>query len=102
MMSRHPNEKGETTVRDDYKEIYLESTGHPLAITPQAYEQIVAIAQAHRICTYCFNGYTQENPCVAENVCLQCFLQRRTNSPTNLIFVGEVPSEYAERYGYKV
>jgi hypothetical protein len=87
---------------DHYKEIYLESTGHPLAITPQAYEQIVVIAQAHSICTYCFKGYTQENPCVAENVCLGCFLKRRTNSPTNLIFVGEVPSEYAQRYGYQV
>src|SRR5438876_588571 len=94
--------KGATAVREDYKEIYLESTSHPLAITPQAYEQIVAIAQAHRLCTSCLKGYTQENPCVAENVCLGCFLKRRTNPPTNLTFVGEVPSEYAERYGYKI
>ena len=86
----------------DYKEVYLDSTSHPLAITPQAYEQIVAIAQAHLICTYCFNGYTQENPQVAENVCLSCFLQHRTNTPTNLIFVSVVPSEYAERYGYTI
>jgi len=89
-------------VRDDYKQVYLESTSHPLAITPQAYEQIVTIAQANRICTHCLNGYTQENPQVAENVCLGCFLQRRTTSPTDLKFVGEVPSEYAERYGYQV
>ncbi len=89
-------------MKDDYKVLYLESTSHPLAITPQAYEQIVAIAQAHLICTYCFKGYMQENPQVAENVCLHCFLQHRTNTPTNLLFVSEVPSEYAERYGYKV
>jgi hypothetical protein len=102
-MSSHPYERGELTMRGDhYKEIYLETTSHALAITPQAYEQIVAIAQAHRICTYCFEGYTQENPQVAENVCLRCFLKRRTNTPTNLIFVGQVPSEYAQRYGYQV
>ena len=89
-------------MRADYKEIYLESTGHPLAITPQAYEQIVAIAQAHRLCTYRLQGFTQENPCVSENVCLGCFLQRRTNQPTNLIFVSDVPSAYAARYGYTI
>jgi hypothetical protein len=89
-------------VREDYKEVYLEYHGHPQAITPQAYEQISAIIKAHRICVYCLHGYSQENPCVAENVCLACFLKRRTTSPTNLIFVSEVPSEYAERYGYQV
>jgi len=89
-------------VREDYKEVYLEYHGHPQAITPQAYEQIRAIIKAHLICVYCLHGYTQANPCVAENVCLACFLKRRTNSPTNLIFVGEIPSEYAERYGYKI
>src|SRR5438105_10865027 len=85
-----------------YQEIYLDYHGHPQAITPQAYEQIVAIIKAHLICVYCCNGYSQENPQVAENVCLGCFLKARTNSPTDLTFVGEVPSEYAERYGYQV
>ena len=89
-------------MRGDYKEIYLESTSHILAITPQAYDQIEAIVKASLICTFCLKGYTQENPQVAENVCLGCFLKRRTNSPTNLIFVSEVPSAYAEQYGYKV
>ena|GEM_PF-1469931 len=89
-------------MRADYKEIYLESTSHPLAITPQAFEQIRAIVQAHLICTYCHKGYTPDNPQVAENVCLGCFLKHRTDSPTDLIFVAEVPSEYAERYSYKV
>ncbi len=87
---------------EDYKLLYLESTGHPLAITPQAYEQIVTIAYAHLICSYCSRRHTQETPQVAENVCLRCFLQHRTNTPTKLLFIGEVPSEYAERYGYKV
>ena len=85
-----------------YEEIYLESRGHPHAITLEAYEQIIAIIKAHLICVYCRKGYTQENPQVAENVCLGCFQKHRTNSPTNLTFVGEVPSEFAERYGYKI
>lgn len=88
---------------DGYKEIYLDyHDSHPKAITPQAYEQIVAIIKAHLICKYCLRGYTQENPQVAENVCLGCFKAHRTTSPTSLIFVSEVPSEWAEQYGYKV
>ncbi len=102
MMSGHPTKKGLTTVKEDYKEIYLESPGHPLAITPQAYAQIVSIVQAQSICKYCYTGYTETNPQVAENVCLRCFQKHRTNSPTNLTFVCEVPSEYAARYGYKI
>ncbi len=86
----------------DYKEIYLASTNHPLAITPQAYEQIVTTAYAHLICMYCHKRYMQDTPQVAENVCLRCFKKHRTNRPTDLIFVAEVPSEYAERYGYQV
>src|SRR5437764_6717868 len=57
----HPDEKGETAMRgDDYNDLYLESTSHPLAIPPQAYEQIVAIAQAHRICTSSYTPTYEE------------------------------------------
>jgi hypothetical protein len=87
---------------DNYKEVYLESTSHPLAITPKAFDQIAAIVKAHLICTFCYKRHMPDNPQVAENVCLGCFKKHRTNRPTDLIFVEEVPSEYAERYGYKV
>ena len=88
---------------DRYKEVYLDyHDNHPQAITPQAYEQIVAIIKAHLICKHCLNGYTLDNPQVAENVCLGCFQKHRTNSPTKLIFVSEVPSAWAEQYGYKI
>ncbi len=85
-----------------YKEVYLERHGRPQAITLQAYEQIQAIIQAHLICTYCCVGYTDANPQVAENVCVACFLKHRDQPPRDLTFLGEVASEYAERYGYKV
>jgi hypothetical protein len=88
---------------DDYKEIFLESTSHPVAITPEAYEQIVVIAQANRLCAHCLKGYTQANLQVSENVCLACFQKRRAkDNQTQLTFAGTVPSEYAERYGYQV
>ncbi len=35
-------------------------------------------------------------------MCLGCFLKQRTNRPTDLIFVGDVLSEYAARYGYTI
>src|SRR5712692_6502801 len=85
-----------------YKEVYLDYHSHPQAITAQAYAQIEAIIKAHLICTYCCTGYTDISPQVAENVCLACFQKHRTNSPKHLLFVGEVPSEYAERYGYQI
>jgi len=96
-------QKGKPTLRDAYKEIYLEGTSHPVAITTQAYEQIIAIAQANRLCTHCLRGYTDTNPQVAENVCLACFQKHRErDNRTRLTFARIVPSEYAARYGYQV
>lgn len=85
-----------------YKEVYLDYHGHPQAITLEAYEQISAIITANLICMYCCNGYTDANPQIAENVCLACFLKHRDTPPRDLSFLGAVPSEYAERYGYKI
>jgi len=87
----------------DYREVYLDYRDHhPQAITTQAYEQIVEIIKANLICVFCCKGYTDQRPQVAENVCLACFFARRDQAPHDLTFVGEVPSDYAERYGYKV
>src|SRR5690242_17978757 len=91
-LSDYSTRKGQTTVSDGYQEMYLGYHDHPKAITPQAFAQIEAIIQASLICTYCLTGYTPANPQVAENVCLACLQKRRSNSPTNLSFVGEVPS----------
>ncbi len=51
---------------------------------------------------YCCNGYTDANPQLAENVCLACSLKHPDTQPRDLTFLGEIPSEYAERSGYKV
>jgi hypothetical protein len=83
-----------------YKEVYLDYRGHPFAITIEAYEQIHAIIQAHLICRFCRQGYSETNPMVAENVCLVCFLKYRESPPRDLTFEGEVISEYGKRYGY--
>src|SRR5690242_17797762 len=87
---------------DHYKEIYLASTSHPVAVPVAVFEQVKAIVEANRICAYCFNGYTQDRPQVAENVCLTCYQKHRTASPTSLTFVGEVMEAYAAEHGYQV
>src|SRR5713101_898380 len=98
------NKKGVNSVNPkDYKEVYLEHRDHhPQAITLEAYEQIIAIIKANLICTYCCKGYTDQRPQIAENVCLACFFTHRDQPPSDLTFLGEVPSEYADRYGYKI
>ncbi len=85
----------------EYKEVYLDYRSHPITITTQAYEQIKALVHASMICKFCEQGYTRENPMVAENVCLRCFLLHRDSPPRDLTFVGWHTSEYAARYGYQ-
>lgn len=89
-------------MREDTKDIYLEHHGRPHTIPLAVYEQIKALVQASLVCQYCTKQYTAENPMVVENVCLGCFLKHRDMPPRDLTFLGEVASDYAERYGYKV
>jgi hypothetical protein len=79
--------------KDLYKLVYLDNVSHPVAVSVCAYEQIKEIVVASMLCTGCYLPYTEERPQVAENVCLACFLAKRTNDPTDLRFAGEVPSE---------
>ncbi len=76
---------------DHYKEIYLDYRGTPYTVTLEAYEQIKAIIEASRICSYCYEGYTLTNPMVVENVCLSCYLvEQKDHLPTGFRFVGEL------------
>src|SRR5436305_11878216 len=93
-MSRQPERK--TKVKgDNYKEIYLDYHGHPQAITPQAYEQIVAIIKAHLICKHCLRGYTQENPQVNDRI-------DQDIRATLLHYGYRVPDRYTTKSGKEV
>jgi hypothetical protein len=68
------------------KTVYLESKYHPATITEEAYQQIVAIIEANRICGTCRKPYSDDQPCVAQNLCLPCFQKKYANK--GLTYVG--------------
>src|SRR5947209_1342069 len=87
---------------ENYQTIYLHFTSHPITVPLEVYEQVTALVQARRICQFCQSAYTKQNPMVAENCCLQCFIPRHESSPKNITFVGEHPSTQGQERGYNV
>src|SRR5437762_8265473 len=84
------------------KYIYLDDRNRATTVTDEAYEQIVKLVQDHQICSRCEKGYTCENPCVAENTCLQCFLHWQQSKNTGLVtFLGvHAVSDYGTYYAF--
>lgn len=83
-----------------FKEIYLDYRSHPYTVTVEAYEQIKAIIEGSLICSMCSKSYTQENPMIAVNVCLSCFLQDKrayNQLPDGFRLVSEVPTDDPHR-----
>lgn len=91
------------------KTIYLDDRHHPITITEEAYAQIIAVVEAHRVCGRCKKPYTDERAMVSENLCLTCLLKKEENSL--LTFVGVLavdtygttytfldPKGYVQRY----
>jgi len=57
--------------------IFLGGRTHPITVSDEGYEAIVALVTAQRVCT---NGcaYTADNPMVTENTCLSCLVNRQS------------------------
>lgn len=53
--------------------------GNEITIGDEAFEQISAIVQAHRVCEGCGKPYARDNPNVALNRCFVCFLKYHKN-----------------------
>ncbi len=87
----------------DVKTVYLdEYHSHPLTISSSAYEQIIALAAANRVCLVCASPYTAKNPMVVRNTCLSCFTQSgvvRREKP--LTFTGEAGRDSAGDMQYQ-
>jgi hypothetical protein len=71
------------------KRIYLDSTSRYITVSDDVFSQVEAFLNRHGICSLCQRSYTEENPRVARNVCLACFL--RANQTSQLQFVGSLP-----------
>jgi hypothetical protein len=54
------------------KEIYLAKHSKPVSIDDGAYERILEIVQASKVCSLCEKPYSQNNPCVVRNTCKLC------------------------------
>ena len=78
------------------KFIYLDSKYHEISVSDEAYALIEALVMSNRVCKRCSQPFTDENPLVAENECLSCFLTQESNKL--LRFVGKLsdsPSGYS-------
>jgi len=81
------------------RHLRLEFSSFDLTITDAAYEQIVALVEAHQICSRCEKLFTPENPCVAINTCLGCYL--RFHHTNTLTFLGmHETGKYGTAYAY--
>src|SRR5438477_423597 len=85
-----------------YETIYLSFTSHPITISKATFGEIAALVQVARICQFCERSYSEHNPMVAENCCLECFVPHRDSSPKDITFVGEHPATQAQERGYNV
>jgi hypothetical protein len=70
------------------KFIYLDSKYHEISISEVAYAQVEYIVMANRVCQRCSRFYEEDNPMVAENECLSCFLTQENNK--HLSFIGKL------------
>src|SRR5258706_5533517 len=81
------------------KHIRLDLSSYDITVSEKTYEQIVKLVDEGRICGRCEKGYTGENPCVALNTCLACFLHRHQEK--RLTFVGlHAVSNYGTSYQF--
>src|SRR5438128_9749054 len=64
---------------DNYREVTVLDT---------AYEQILRIAKENLVCGKCGCSYTKDFPCVAQNLCLECFQKKYASK--KLTYVGEL------------
>src|SRR6266581_7159025 len=68
--------------------VYLNSTYNEFSVDETTYEQIVALVQANKQCTFDYHEihpYTQENPCVGRSICLTHLLKKHPN----LVYSGQ-------------
>ncbi len=68
--------------------VYLNSTYNEYYVDETTYEQIVALVQANKHCTFDYHEihpYTQENPCVGRSICLTHLLKKHPN----LVYSGQ-------------
>src|SRR5436853_3555538 len=60
--------------------VYLDSKYNEFYLDDEAYQQIVAIVKAHKLCMFDYrerHPYTKENPCVGKGMCLEHLLRKQ-------------------------
>src|SRR5437868_1440639 len=80
------------------KTVYLDTTSHPITISNEAYEMVKEVVAMHRVCATCGLHYVDRSPCVALNLCLDCFQKKYVSKKLTyvgiLIYPSAIPSEY--------
>ena len=79
--------------------VYLNSTYNEFYVNETTYEQIVALVQANKHCTFDYHEihpYTEDNPCVGRSICLTHWLKKHPN----LVYAGEFRVEKDNSHTY--
>ncbi len=71
-----------------------------ITISDEAFEQICAMAMANRVCEGCGQPFTPDNPNVALNRCMKCFLRTHANQGYTYIKRYEVNQRGDEIYWF--
>jgi hypothetical protein len=69
-------------------EIYLSYHGPAVHISEEAFQRILDIINECKVCSTCHRSYDPENPCIALNTCLQCFLQQPSHRGFRFLGIG--------------
>ena len=82
------------------KYVFLDSKQNEFAVDDETYGAIVALIQTHKLCLFDYNNhhpYTEDNPCVGRNICLQHLLQKQKQ----LVFAGSLRVDDSNRRVYR-
>jgi hypothetical protein len=80
--------------------VMLGSKSNEFYVTDDAYQQIVALIQAQKCCLHDYHNrhpYTEANPCVGKNICLEHVLQKQKS----LVYAGLGGADSSNRLIYR-
>ncbi len=69
-----------------------------ITISDEAYERLLVLAMQYRVCQKCSQLYIDDNPQVARNLCLHCFLAKENK---RLTLVGTLPTDETDAVTYQ-
>src|SRR4051812_46123542 len=77
--------------------VYLRYPSNEYSVSDDAYQQIVRLVNAHKLCLKGRHPYSEDNPCVGRNLCQEHLLQQHSG----MTFLGLLRTDYSGRRVYR-